>query len=314
MKKTCNVCCHHCALEEGQTGACGARKNVAGRIVAANYGKLTALALDPIEKKPLARFRPGSRILSVGSYGCSLRCPFCQNYEIAAAREDPESGLIQVPETDPTAQEALSVRRQGVPRMPSGRRRPIEIAEYTPQDLLNLALDLRPRGNIGIAFTYNEPLVGWEFARDTAQLFHSAGMKTVLVTNGMASKEVLEQILPHIDAMNIDLKGFSDAFYRDFAGGSLEMVKNFIAEAVKGCHVELTKLIIPGKNDSEEEMRQMTAWIAGLRGGRGKDIPLHVSRYFPAYRWREPATEVAAVYRLARIAGETLQYVYTGNC
>jgi len=311
MKKTCNVCCHHCALDEGQTGACGARKNVSGQIVASNYGKLTALALDPIEKKPLARFYPGSRILSVGSYGCSLRCPFCQNYEIAAAREDPESGLILVPETDPAEQEALSAHRS---RMPSRRLQSIDIAEYTPQELLNLALDLRPRGNIGIAFTYNEPLVGWEFVRDTAQLFHDGGMKTVLVTNGMASGEVLEKILPCIDAMNIDLKGFSDAFYRDFAGGSLEMVKAFIAEAAKSCHVELTKLIIPGKNDGEEEMRQMTAWIAGLRGGRGKDIPLHVSRYFPAYRWREPATEVSAVYCLARIAGETLDHVYTGNC
>ena len=311
MKKTCNVCCYHCALDEGQTGACGARKNVSGQIAASNYGKLTALALDPIEKKPLAHFYPGTRILSVGSYGCSLRCPFCQNYEIAAAREDPASGLILVPETDPAEQEALSAHRS---RMPSRRRQSIDIAKYTPQELLDLALDLRPRGNIGIAFTYNEPLVGWEFVRDTAQLFHDGGMKTVLVTNGMASGEVLEQILPCIDAMNIDLKGFSDAFYRDFAGGSLEMVKAFIAEAAKSCHIELTKLIIPGKNDSEEEMRQMTAWIAGLRGGRGKDIPLHVSRYFPAYRWREPATEVSAVYRLARIAGETLDHVYTGNC
>ena len=282
MKAVCRVCCHQCSLAEGQSGLCGARKNVNGQIIASNYGKLTALALDPIEKKPLARYMPGSRILSVGSYGCSLRCPFCQNYEIAAARE----GRGHMPET----------------------------VFYSPEELCSLALDLRSRGNIGIAFTYNEPLIGWEFVRDTAQLFHKNGMKTVLVTNGMASQEVLEQILPQIDAMNIDLKGFTDAFYSDFVGGSLNMVLEFIRTAAENCHVELTKLIIPGKNDSEEEMRQMTAWIASLQSGRGNEIPLHVSRYFPRYLWKAPATKVETVYHLADVARETLKYVYTGNC
>ena len=279
MKTTCNVCCHHCRLEEGQTGACGARRNEKGRVTASNYGKLTALALDPIEKKPLARFYPGSRILSVGSFGCSLRCPFCQNYEIAAARE----------ETSDTEY-------------------------YTPQELCDLALDLRDRGNIGIAFTYNEPLVGWEFVRDTAELCHRFGMKTVLVSNGMASQEILQEILPHIDAMNIDLKGFTQEFYREFVGGDLEMVKDFIRTAADGCHIEITKLIIPGKNDTEEEMRQMAEWIASLRGGNGRSIPLHVSRYFPRYKWTAPATPVKTVYRLAQTAREILDYVYTGNC
>lgn len=279
-KVICPVCSRRCVLQEGQTGACRARKNSGGRIIASNYGKLTALALDPIEKKPLARFFPGSRILSVGSYGCSLQCPFCQNYEIAAA----------------------------------GEKEVREIVEYTPQELCDLAMDLRDRGNIGIAFTYNEPLVGWEFVRDTAGLFHERGMKTVLVTNGMASPEIQKEILPHIDAMNIDLKGFSDSFYRDFVGGDLDMVLRFIAAASERCHVELTKLIIPGKNDSEEEMREMAAWISSLRGGKGREIPLHVTRYFPRYRWTAPATEVKTIYRLAEIAGESLQYVYTGNC
>ena len=142
MKTTCTVCCHHCSLEEGKTGACGARRNINGVIYASNYGKLTALALDPIEKKPLSRFYPGSMILSVGSYGCSLRCPFCQNHEISLSYRDGK------------------------------KKQAVETAEYTPQELCGLALDLRERGNIGIAFTYNEPLVGWEFVRDTAQLFH----------------------------------------------------------------------------------------------------------------------------------------------
>ena len=285
-KIPCPVCCRRCLLAEGQTGACGARKNSGGQVIASNYGRLTSLALDPIEKKPLAMFYPGSMILSVGSYGCSLRCPFCQNFEIAAAYSS-AAGSAQ---------------------------RELETVRYTPQELCDLGLGLRSRGNIGIAFTYNEPLVGYEFVRDTARLFRDHGMKTVLVTNGMASQEVLMEILPFTDAMNIDLKGFTPEFYRDFVGGDLEMVKDFISCAAQHCHVELTKLIIPGKNDGEEEMRRMAAWIASLKGGRGRDIPLHVSRYFPRYRWTAPATEVEKVYRLADVAGEYLDHVFTGNC
>lgn len=300
MKTNCNVCFRRCRLEEGQTGACGARKNVNGTVTASNYGRLTALALDPIEKKPLARFFPGSNILSVGSYGCSLRCPFCQNYEIASAREE--------------NRHAGSEGLHPVTFREGNRQRTLETAVYTPDQLCALALDLQSRGNIGIAFTYNEPLIGWEFVRDTARLFRLHGMRTVLVSNGMASKEILCEILPYIDAMNIDLKGFTEEFYRDFLGGDLAMVKDFIAGAAQGCHVELTKLIIPDKNDSEEEMREMTAWISSLRGGHGREIPLHVSRYFPRYKWRAPATRVETVYRLADVARETLKYVYTGNC
>lgn len=304
MKIKCNVCCHQCALEEGQTGACGARRNADGKIIASNYGRLTALALDPIEKKPLSRFHPGSMILSVGSYGCSLSCPFCQNYEIASARE------LRSGQKNPFT----AVGKAPVVYLDGKKERMLDTAYYTPQKLCDLALDLRSRGNIGIAFTYNEPLVGWEFVRDTAELFHRNGMKTVLVSNGMASQEILREILPYIDAMNIDLKGFTPEFYRDFVGGDLEMAKDFIRTAAEGCHVELTKLIIPEKNDSEEEMRQMADWIASLRGGKGREIPLHVSRYFPRYKWTAPATPVKTVYRLAEVARERLDYVYTGNC
>ena len=301
-KIPCPVCCHHCLLAEGQAGACGARKNRGGRIIASNYGRLTSLALDPIEKKPLAMFYPGSLVLSVGSYGCSLRCPFCQNFEIAAAREREKNDPDQ---KDPPV--FYSSAAGAVPRE-------LETVRYTPQELCDLGLGLRSRGNIGIAFTYNEPLVGYEFVRDTARLFQEHGMKTVLVTNGMASREVLMEILPFTDAMNIDLKSFAPAFYRDFVGGDLEMVKDFISCAVQECHVELTKLIIPGNNDGEEEMRRMAAWIASLKGGRGRDIPLHVSRSFPRYRWTAPATKVETVYRLADVAREYLDHVFTGNC
>lgn len=350
-KIICRVCCHHCLLQEGQTGMCGARINRGGRITAANYGKLTSLALDPIEKKPFARFMPGSRILSVGSYGCSLRCPFCQNYEIASARPvgkgspafpaglaesgravsltgqtEPSTGssagLPGQPSMNPPNPSAEApgggsperMENRPVAFLEGGQLHVLETAEYTPAELCEIALQLRGRGNIGIAFTYNEPLIGWEFVRDTARLFHQNGMKAVLVTNGMASLEVLREILPFIDAMNIDLKGFSEEFYRDFVGGDLKMVMDFISAAAEGCHVEITKLIIPGKNDDEGEMRRMAAWIASLRGGRGRDIPLHVSRYFPRYKWTAPATRVRTVYRLAEAARESLDFVYTGNC
>jgi len=283
----CNVCFRHCRIEEGGTGFCGARVCRDGKITAGNYGKVTALALDPIEKKPLARFYPGSRILSVGSYGCNLRCPFCQNYEIS------------------WSEEALHFAR--------------EAETVTPEQLADTAEYYRSRGNIGVAFTYNEPLIGYEFVRDTAELVHERGMKNVMVTNGTAELSVLEEILPFIDAMNIDLKGFTDRYYRDVLSGSRRMVMEFISRAVRSCHVELTTLIVPGENDSEEEMREMTSWIAGIAGGDGENagrkIPLHISRFFPRFHMTDRGpTEVRQIRRLAETAGEQLEYVYTGNC
>ena len=193
-------------------------------------------------------------------------------------------------------------------------------AEYlAPEDLADIAARYRNRGNIGLAFTYNEPLIGYEYVRDAARLVHERGMKNVLVTNGTASLEVLEELLPYIDAMNIDLKGFTDHYYSDVLGGDRQMVMDFIERAVKGCHVELTTLIVPGENDNEEEIREMTGWIAGLKNAEGEkvgaEIPLHVSRFFPRFRMTDrDATEVKKVYRLADTARERLKYVYTGNC
>ena len=275
MKKICTLCMHRCALSEGQYGRCRARKNEKGRIICANYGKLTALMLDPIEKKPLRYFFPGSRILSVGSFGCNLACPFCQNHEISMA--SPSSA---------------------------------EYREISPEALTALALRCRDQGSIGLAFTYNEPLVGYEFVRDTARLAHSQGLKNVLVTNGSAHLSILEELLPYIDAMNIDLKGFSSAYYRRL-GGDLETVLAFIRRAAKDCHVELTTLIVPGENDSEEEMEQEAQWIASI----DPKIPLHVTRFFPRYRMQDrEATDVGRIRRLKVIAGRQLAYVCTGNC
>ena len=261
-----------------------------GAVFPANYGRITSLALDPIEKKPLARFHPGSMILSVGSYGCNLRCPFCQNYSISWGEQ---------------------VRRFA---------KDAQSTDYIPPEVLaRTALHYKPKGNIGLAFTYNEPLIGYEYVLDTAKLVHALGMVNVLVTNGTADLAVLRRIAPFIDAMNIDLKGFSDHYYRDVLKGSLPMVLSFIQEAVKTCHVELTTLIVPGENDSEEEMRRICQWICSLepvsKGLSGRQIPLHISRFFPRFHMTDrPATPVETVYRLADIAHEYLDHVYTGNC
>ena len=283
----CGVCFHHCEIPEGRTGLCGARTCRDGAVIAGNYGKVTALALDPVEKKPLRRFHPGGMILSVGSYGCNLRCPFCQNHEISWSAE------------------AMAL---------AGRTRTLP-----PEALAAEAARWKRRGNIGLAFTYNEPLVGWEYVRDAARLCHEAGMLNVLVTNGTAELDVLEALAPYIDAMNIDLKGFTERYYARVLGGSLEAVRAFVARAARLCHVELTTLIVPGENDSEDEMRALSGWVAGLKGADGRavggDIPLHISRFFPRFHMTDrPPTEVRRVYRLADVARERLRYVYPGNC
>lgn len=277
MKVVCQTCMHHCSLEPGQSGICGARKNDNGKIICSNYGKITALALDPIEKKPLKRFYPGSMILSVGSYGCNLRCPFCQNHEISMEYQEYQAARCE------------------------------EAVFLSPKQLMEKAVQYEQAGNIGLAFTYNEPLIGWEYVRDTAKLVKEAGMKTVLVTNGTASIEVLEEILPYIDAMNIDLKVFREDGYRRL-GGDLETVKSFIKRAALDCHVELTTLIVPGENDDVAQMEEEAKWI-------GPDIPLHVTRFFPRYQMMEKdATDVQTVYRLANIAGKYIEHVFVGNC
>ena len=273
---TCRLCPHACRLGAGETGFCRARENRGGVIRSKNYGRVTSLALDPIEKKPLYHFHPGSFILSVGSFGCNLACPFCQN-----------AGIAMADDSTPT--------------------------EYVaPARLAALADDLRhqPRGNLGVAFTYNEPLVGYEYIMDTAPLLHAAGLKVVLVTNGMICTEPLTRLLPHVDAMNIDLKGWQEDFYR-WVGSDLGTVRETIEHAVThGVHVEVTTLIIPGRNDSAADMDAEARWLASL----SPEIPLHISRYFPRHRVSTPPTPVAAIDRLAEIARRHLRHVHRGNC
>ena len=275
MKALCKLCFHHCALDDGQTGLCRARACQDGKIGSLNYGKLTSLALDPIEKKPLRRFHPGSLILSVGSFGCNLRCPFCQNHEISMAGD-------------------------------SG----IQTVEVSPEQLAAKAAELVPHGNIGVAYTYNEPLISYEYVQDCASLVHEQGMVNVLVTNGTVEEEPWRALLPLVDAANIDLKGFTPSWYRRL-GGDLETVKRSIVLAAERCHVEVTTLLIPGENDSEEEIRELARWLASI----SPEIPLHLSRFFPQYQMvdRLP-TPVEQVYRLSEAAQEYLSHVYTGNC
>ena len=283
----CNVCFRHCDIKEGGRGFCGARTCRNKQVVPGNYGRITSIALDPIEKKPLNRFHPGSYVISVGSFGCNLSCPFCQNHEIS---------------------------------WPEDLRRMEAATDYLdPEELAKIADRYRGQGNIGVAFTYNEQLVGYEFVRDTAKAVHELGMLNVLVTNGTASLEVLDEISPYIDAMNVDLKGFTDRYYSETLGGSRQMAMEFIEQAVKSCHVELTTLIVPGENDSEDEIRAMTEWVASLKNDVGEvigpNVPLHISRFFPRFNMTDrPATEVDLIYHLADVAREKLRYVYTGNC
>ncbi len=266
----CDICPHHCLLKEGRTGFCRARMNKDGKNVCLNYGKLTSMAIDPVEKKPLAGFYPGTYILSLGSYGCSLACPFCQNHAISMHGE--------------------------------GHLRTLKVM---PEELLDIALH-HPE-SIGAAFTYNEPLIAWEYVLDCAKLLKQHDLKVVLVTNGCAEQHILEKVIPYTDAVNIDLKGDRE-FYKELSG-DYDTVKNTIAYCAKRCHTEVTTLVIPGKSDDPEWIAAEAQWLAGI----DPDMILHLSRYFPAYRYEIPATPKQTMYELQKKAGTYLNNVLLGN-
>ncbi|NMC40113.1 MAG: AmmeMemoRadiSam system radical SAM enzyme [Bacteroidales bacterium] len=269
----CTICPHMCRISEGATGICGVRKNTGGKIELLTWGVISGYALDPVEKKPLYHFFPGGRILSIGSWGCNMRCDFCQNYYIS-------QNII--------TGEAENVK---------------------PEEILSRSL--REENNIGVAFTYNEPVIWYEYVRDVAILIKKAGQSTVMVTNGFVSERTLNEYLRFIDAFNVDLKAFSNDFYKRLAGASLEPVKKALKIIARsGRHLEITTLVIPGRNDSVAEMREEVSWIAGELG---RDVPLHLSRYFPMYKRNDPATPAETLQRLYDFARDYLNYVYVGN-
>ncbi|MBN2666338.1 MAG: AmmeMemoRadiSam system radical SAM enzyme [Bacteroidales bacterium] len=269
----CRLCPHLCKIAPGKRGICRVRQNTGDRIELLTYGVLSGRSYDPVEKKPLYHFFPGYKILSVGSYGCNMRCDFCQNWNISQKSVDSLK-----PDTDPDrlADEAASVP-----------------------------------DNIGIAFTYNEPVIWFEFVRDTAIKIREKGLFNVMVSNGYINRDPLGEILEVIDAFNIDLKAFNEDFYSKLAGAKLEPVKESLKAISKaGKHLEITTLIIPGKNDSVDEMESQAEWIAGELGD---ETPLHLSRYFPMFKRNDPSTPQETLTRLYEAASKRLKYVYIGN-
>ncbi|MDC7220514.1 MAG: AmmeMemoRadiSam system radical SAM enzyme [Spirochaetales bacterium] len=271
----CVLCPRHCVLSPGQTGFCGVRANREGKGLSLNYGSLSAVQIDPIEKKPLSHFKPGTDILSLGSYGCNLSCLYCQNHQIAR-----DSDLFRF-------------ARGG--------------EEITPSMILEqLAAPLA-----GVAYTYNEPTVWWEFMIDCAGLVKEKGFANVMVTNGYIEPEPLRELLPLIDAFSVDLKGYSEEFYRDVSGGRLAPVKRTLKSIVEaGRHLEVEYLVVPGKNDEEASFEELMLWYARELGA---DVPLHINRYFPRHKMSLPATPIDRLLALYDIACKYLSHVHIGN-
>lgn len=265
----CHLCPHECTIADGKTGFCNVRRNSGGTLEATTYGKVAAAGMDPIEKKPLYHFLPGTQILSLGQAGCTFHCDFCQNYHMLTP----------------------DIRQM----------------ELSPEKAVGMA---GQKKSASIAYTYNEPYVGFEYVVDTARLAREEGLKNVLVTNGYYMSEPFDELAPLTDAMNIDLKSMDDEFYREYSHGEIAPVKRTIEDALRrGIHVELTNLLITGLNDSEEDVRDLVDYVVGLSA----EIPLHLSRYHPAYKMSRAATPEDVMKRAYRIASEKLDYVYLGN-
>lgn len=275
QKVQCTLCPHDCILKEGQTGICRVRTNKGGKLFTDNYAKVCSLHLDPIEKKPLYHYYPGRNILSVGSVGCNLHCKFCQNYEIS------QTSVKDYP----------------------------YLKEYSPEAIVELA-DCEP-GNLGLAYTYNEPTVWFEYMLDIAWRAHESELKNVMVTNGFINQEPLKELLTVIDAFSVDLKAFTETFYKHLTSSSLKPVLESLKTIkASGRHLEITNLLIREENDNENTFREMMKWI---QGELGPDTVLHISRFFPTYKLVHNATPEVLLEKFHGIAKEYLNYVYLGN-
>ena len=269
-KIACLLCPHVCKLNDGEVGYCNARQRKGDKLYSLNYGLITSMAMDPIEKKPLYHFHPGAYILSVGTFGCSFHCLFCQNASIS----------------------------QGPPHG----------SEITAQEIIVIAKD---RKSLGVAYTYNEPMIWMEFVRECAELARAEGLKNVLVSNGYVNPEPLRELLPFIDAANIDLKSLDDSFYRNICKGKLHPVQNTCIKMKEaGVHVEVTNLVIPGENDSDENFIKLRDWV---HDNLGPETVVHLSAYFPHYKFRAPSTPLSTLHRARDIVQEKINYVYLGN-
>lgn len=269
----CLLCPHGCILSPGKRGICRVRENDGSTIKLLSYGIVSSYSSDPVEKKPLYHFFPGKNILSIGSYGCNMRCDFCQNDQISQHGVLHDNYIIE------------------------------------PIDIVSRAV--KYPGNIGLAYTYNEPVIWYEYVMDCAVLIKEQGLYNVMVTNGYINEAPLKELLLYIDAFNIDLKSFDEDFYHRYTGASLKSVLDTlitVAEAER--HLEVTTLVIPGLNDSAEAMRSEAKWIAE---NLGSNVPFHISRYFPRYMRDDPPTPIETIMKLYDVASEYLKYVYTGN-
>ena len=270
----CLLCPHHCKIKEGGRGLCRSRECRGGKLYALSYGIPCAIADDPVEKKPLNRFMPGTRCLSLSCTGCNLSCRWCQNSAISqVAPEDADATLL------------------------------------SPEEIVDICLK---RGLPSIAYTYTEPFTWFEYMYDIAVLAHAKGLKNILVSAGYVEKEPLRELLPYIDAANIDIKVMDDGIYRRYCGATLAPVlENIRAMHAAGVHLEITNLLVTGLNDSEEQVRKLCQWMVdnGLR-----DVPLHLSRYFPRYRYKESPTPAATLKKAREVAVSAgIQTAYLGN-
>lgn len=267
----CFLCPHHCVIEEGNLGKCNVRIHKNGELYTINYGEITSASLDPIEKKPLYYFKPHSQIFSIGSFGCNFSCDFCQNYSISQYKS--KSDYV------------------------------------SKENLVKTAVNMKD--NIGIAFTYNEPSILYEYVLDTSKLLKEKApdKSVVLVTNGYINQEPLKNLLPYVDAMNIDLKSYSDKFYKNICGGNLKPVLETIETAAKSCHIEITTLLVSGENDNLDEIEEIAKFLSSIN----RDIPLHLTRYFPRYKLNNPATNIDFMKKAQDTAKKYLNKVLLGN-
>ena len=274
-KVQCLLCPRKCIIEEGKFGNCHARRNRNGALSSEVFAKISSFNLDPVEKKPLYHFFPGKEILSVGTTGCNMHCVFCQNHTLSQCNN----------------------------------RRPVLIKTLSPEDLHRLVM--KTKNNIGLAFTYNEPSINYEYMMEAARLVKLDNRYTAMISNGYINRDPLEMLLKYIDAFNIDLKGFSESFYKHYSKAKLAPVLKTIKRIAKHQkHLEITNLVIPTINDDEDDFAEMCRWIAGELG---EETVLHLSRYFPRYELSQYPTPPEVLFNLYDLAKQHLKHVYLGN-